>query len=64
LEQGPCLPSLPLHAVVLPIVANIATAFATIEPELLEVMRSLGASRRDMTVKIGIPRSLRSSLHR
>lgn len=41
-----------------PIVANIATAFATIEPELLEVMRSLGASRRDMTVKIGIPRSL------
>lgn len=41
-----------------PIVANIATAFATIEPELLEVMRSLGASQRDMTVKIGIPRSL------
>jgi NitT/TauT family transport system permease protein len=41
-----------------PIVANIATAFATIEPELLEVMRSLGASRRDMTIKIGIPRSL------
>jgi NitT/TauT family transport system permease protein len=41
-----------------PIVANIATAFATIEPELLDVMRSLGASQRDMTVKIGIPRSL------
>jgi NitT/TauT family transport system permease protein len=41
-----------------PIVANIATAFATIEPELLEVMRSLGASQRDMTIKIGIPRSL------
>lgn len=41
-----------------PIVANIATAFATIEPELLQVMRSLGASQRDMTVKIGIPRSL------
>ena len=41
-----------------PVVANVATAFATIEPELLEVMRSLGASRRDMTVKIGIPRSL------
>jgi NitT/TauT family transport system permease protein len=36
----------------------VATAFATIEPELLEVMRSLGASRRDMTFKIGIPRSL------
>ena len=41
-----------------PIVANVAIAFATIEPELLEVMRSLGASRRDMTFKIGIPRSL------
>lgn len=41
-----------------PVVANIATAFATIEPELLEVMRSLGASQLDMTIKIGIPRSL------
>jgi NitT/TauT family transport system permease protein len=41
-----------------PVVANVATAFATIEPELLEVMRSLGASRWDMTRKIGIPRSL------
>jgi NitT/TauT family transport system permease protein len=41
-----------------PVVANVATAFATIEPELLEVMRSLGATRRDMTLKIGIPRSL------
>lgn len=41
-----------------PVVANVATAFATIEPELLDVMRSLGASRRDIVVKIGIPRSL------
>ena len=41
-----------------PVVANVATAFATIEPELLDVMRSLGATRRDITVKIGIPRSL------
>ena len=41
-----------------PVVANVATAFATIEPELLEVMRSLGASQRDMTIKVGIPRSL------
>jgi NitT/TauT family transport system permease protein len=41
-----------------PVVANVATAFATIEPELLEVMRSLGATRWDMTRKIGIPRSL------
>lgn len=41
-----------------PVVANVATAFATIEPELLEVMRSLGASQSDMTIKVGIPRSL------
>lgn len=41
-----------------PVVANISTAFATIEPELLEVMRSLGATRWDITRKIGIPRSL------
>jgi NitT/TauT family transport system permease protein len=41
-----------------PVVANVATAFATIEPELLEVMNSLGATRWDITRKIGIPRSL------
>jgi NitT/TauT family transport system permease protein len=41
-----------------PVVANVATAFATIEPELLEVMRSLGATHWDKTRKIGIPRSL------
>jgi NitT/TauT family transport system permease protein len=40
------------------VVANVATAFATIEPELFEVMHSLGASRWDITRKIGIPRSL------
>ncbi|MBV8849185.1 MAG: ABC transporter permease, partial [Methylobacteriaceae bacterium] len=41
-----------------PVVVNVATGFATIEPELLDVLRSLGASRFDMVVKIGIPRSL------
>jgi len=41
-----------------PVVVNVATGFATIEPELLDVLRSLGATRRDMIVKIGIPRSL------
>ena len=41
-----------------PVVANVATAFATIEPELFEVMNSLGATRWDITRKIGIPRSL------
>src|SRR6185312_5304876 len=36
-----------------PVVVN-----ASIEPELLDVLRVLGATRRDMIVKIGIPRSL------
>jgi NitT/TauT family transport system permease protein len=41
-----------------PVVVNVATGFATVEPELLDVLRVLGATRRDMIVKIGIPRSL------
>jgi NitT/TauT family transport system permease protein len=41
-----------------PVVVNVATGFATIEPELLDVLRVLGATRRDMVMKIGIPRSL------
>jgi NitT/TauT family transport system permease protein len=41
-----------------PIVVNVATGFATVEPELLDVLRALGASRRDMVAKVGIPRSL------
>jgi NitT/TauT family transport system permease protein len=41
-----------------PVVVNVATGFATIEPELLDVLRVLGASRRDMILKVGIPRSL------
>jgi NitT/TauT family transport system permease protein len=41
-----------------PVVVNVATGFATIEPELLDVLRSLGASRFDMMIKVGLPRSL------
>ena len=41
-----------------PVVVNVATGFATIEPELLDVLRVLGATRMDMIVKIGFPRSL------
>jgi NitT/TauT family transport system permease protein len=41
-----------------PIVVNVATGFATVEPELFDVLRALGAARRDMIVKIGITRSL------
>jgi NitT/TauT family transport system permease protein len=41
-----------------PVVVNVASGFATIEPELVDVLRSLGATRADVIRKIGIPRSL------
>ncbi len=41
-----------------PVVVNVATGFATIEPELLDVLRALGATRLDMIRKVGMPRSL------
>lgn len=41
-----------------PIVVNVATGVATVEPELRDVLRSLGASELDMLRKIAIPRSL------
>jgi NitT/TauT family transport system permease protein len=41
-----------------PIVVNVATGLATIEPELQDVLRSLGARRTQILWKIGIPRSL------
>ncbi len=41
-----------------PVVVNVATGLATIEPELEDVLRVLGASRKDMIVKVGIPRSM------
>ena len=41
-----------------PIVVNVATGLSTVEPELEDVMRALGASKWDIVVKIGIPRSL------
>ncbi len=41
-----------------PIVVNVATGLATIEPELKDVLRSLGATERDVLIKVGIPRSL------
>jgi len=36
----------------------MAVALATIEPELKDVMRALGANQMDIILKIGIPRSL------
>jgi NitT/TauT family transport system permease protein len=41
-----------------PIMANVATGIATVEPELRDVLRSLGASRLAILRKIGMPRSL------
>lgn len=41
-----------------PIAVNIATGLATTEPELEDVLRSLGATRLDILWKVGIPRSL------
>jgi NitT/TauT family transport system permease protein len=41
-----------------PIAVNVATGLATIEPELLDVMRSLGAGKRKILIKVGLPRAL------
>lgn len=41
-----------------PIVVNVATGLATIEPELQDVLRSLGARKRQIVMRVGIPRSM------
>lgn len=41
-----------------PIVVNVATGLATVEPELEDVLLSLGAKKRDLIIKVGLPRSL------
>jgi NitT/TauT family transport system permease protein len=41
-----------------PIAVNVATGLATVEPELLDVLRALGARKRQILLKIGLPRSL------
>ena len=43
---------------VFPIVVNVATGLATIEPELEDVLKALGASKLDIMRKVGIPRAL------
>ena len=42
----------------LPIMVNIATGLATLEPELEDVLRVLGAKRWDVLIKVGLPRSM------
>lgn len=41
-----------------PIVVNVATGLATIEPEMEDVLRALGAKKLDIMLKVGIPRSM------
>lgn len=41
-----------------PIAVNVATGLATVEPELQDVLRSLGATRTDIVLKVGLPRSM------
>ena len=41
-----------------PVTVNVATGLATLEPELEDVLRALGASKLDIMRKVGIPRSL------
>ena len=41
-----------------PIVVNVATGLATLEPELEDVLRALGATRVEILRKVGLPRSM------
>jgi len=41
-----------------PIMVNIATGLATLEPELEDVLRVLGARRIDVLLKVGLPRTM------
>jgi len=41
-----------------PIVVNVATGIATVEPELRDVLRALGASQTDIIRKVGLPRAM------
>jgi NitT/TauT family transport system permease protein len=41
-----------------PILVNVATGIATMEPELRDVLRALGATRWQVVQKVGLPRSM------
>jgi NitT/TauT family transport system permease protein len=41
-----------------PVLVNVATGLATLEPELEDVLRALGAKRTDVLFKVGLPRSM------
>jgi len=41
-----------------PILVNVATGIATMEPEMQDVLRALGATRWQVITKVGLPRSM------
>ncbi len=41
-----------------PIMVNVATGIATVEPELKDVLRALGAKQRQIVMKVGLPRAM------
>jgi len=41
-----------------PILVNVATGIATLEPELRDVLRALGATRLQIVQKVGLPRAM------
>lgn len=41
-----------------PVVVNVVTGLRTVEPDLMEMLRVIGASRLQMFRKVGIPRTL------
>jgi NitT/TauT family transport system permease protein len=43
---------------VFPVVVNVATGLASTEPELEDVLRALGANKRDILWNVGLPRTL------
>lgn len=43
---------------IFPIVVNVSTGIATVEPELEDVMRSLKSNRWEMLWNVGLPRSM------
>ncbi|MGJ7503583.1 ABC transporter permease [Variovorax sp. ZT5P49] len=43
---------------IFPVVVNVATGLASTEPELEDVLRVLGARRRDILWNVGLPRAL------
>lgn len=43
---------------IFPVVVNVATGLATTEPELEDVLKSLGAKKREILWNVGIPRTM------